>query len=403
MKPIVKTVVVGGSFAGLTAALELKRKGGKAHEVVLVSNSTVFTFIPSLIWVPLKWREIKDITIPIEPVLRKAGVQFIHTDALEVDPETNILSTKQGDIPFDHIVIATGPQVLYDVAPGVREHAHYIGTPAGAMKTRIALEELKKNPGPVVIGATQNAGCMGAAYEFLFNIEKWLREEGIRKKVDLYWVTPEPFLGHFGIEGITGGKKMLESFCKMFNIHYVTGVGIEKVEADTVHLTNGQKLPQKFTMLMPPFHGVDFVKKSVKLEATPTGYIPVNGGYQHVKYKHVWAAGIAIDVKPPFVQGEVPFSVPKTGFPADEAGKTVAENIIRISRGEHKLKEKPFGKIPGLCVMDAGKKEVIIISNHLFKPRQIALMIPNVFYDFNKRLFEKYFIWKTRHGYSRLP
>lgn len=403
MKNIMKTVVVGGSFAGLTAALELKRKGGKAHDVVLVSNSTVFTFIPSLIWVPLKWREIKDITVPIEPVLLKAGVQFIHTEALKVDPEKNILITKQGDISFDHIVIATGPQVHYDVAPGVREHAHYIGTPAGAMKTRKALEELKQNPGPVVIGATQNAGCIGAAYEFLFNIEKWLREEGIRKKVDLYWVTPEPFLGHFGIEGITGGKQMLETFCKMFNIHYVTGVGIEKAEADTIHLTNGQSLPYKFSMLMPPFHGVDFVKNSAKLEATPTGYIPVNGSYQHVKYKHVWAAGIAIDVKPPFTQGEVPFSVPKTGFPADEAGKTVAENIIRIGRGERKLKEKPFGKIPGLCIMDAGKKEVIIISNHIFKPRQIAIMVPNVFYDFSKRLFEKYFLWKTRNGYSRLP
>lgn len=127
----------------MTAALELKRKGGKVHDVVLVSNSTVFTFIPSLIWVPLKWREVKDITVPLEPVLRKAGIQFIHTDALEVDPEARILKTKQGDILFDNIVIATGPQVFYDVAPGVREYVHYIGTPAGAMKTRKALEEEK--------------------------------------------------------------------------------------------------------------------------------------------------------------------------------------------------------------------------------------------------------------------
>lgn len=42
---------------------------------------------------------------------------------------------------------------------------------------------------------------MGAAYEFLFNVEKWLRENKIRKKVDLYWVTPESYLGNFGIYG----------------------------------------------------------------------------------------------------------------------------------------------------------------------------------------------------------
>lgn len=61
---------------------------------------------------------------------------------------------------------------------GFKEHIHYIGTPGGAMEARKALQNLKKNPGPVVIGATQNAGCMGAGYEFLFILDKWLREEG---------------------------------------------------------------------------------------------------------------------------------------------------------------------------------------------------------------------------------
>ncbi|HWR34008.1 MAG TPA: hypothetical protein VN451_10790 [Chitinophagaceae bacterium] len=59
------------------------------------------------------------------------------------------------------------------------------------MKTREKLEDFKQNPGPIVIGTTQKAGCMGAANEFLFNIEKWLREQHIKKKVNLFWVTPE--------------------------------------------------------------------------------------------------------------------------------------------------------------------------------------------------------------------
>ncbi len=99
----------------------------------------------------------------------------------------------------------------------------------------------------------------------------------------------------------------------------------------------------------------------------------------------------------------MPFAVPKTGYPSDETGKIVAENITRVYNGITKLKEKTWGEIPGLCIMDAGKKEVIIFSNHLFKPRTFAIMLPNVFYDLGKVMLEKYFLWKMRHGYAQLP
>lgn len=397
------TVVIGGSFAGMTAALEIKRKGKDKHKVILIDKSPLFLFIPSLIWVPFRRRDIKDISFRKDTILAKKGVDFVNAEALNVDVKNQIVTTDKGNYKYDHLVVATGPKVKYDIAPGVAEHTHYIGTPNGAMKARTALEEFKKNPGPIVIGATQNAGCMGAAYEFLFNVEKWLREQNIRKKVDLYWITPEDYLGHFGIDGMPMGESMLKSFMKMFNIHYRTQVGVKEVTENKILLTNDEELPFKFSMLMPPFIGVDFVTNSLDLHATPTGYISVKDSYQHVDYPNVWAAGIAVNVPLPFTPSKVPFASPKTGYPSDETGKIVAENIIRVTEGKTKLKEKAWGKIMGLCIMDCGKKEVIIFSDHLFKPRNFAVMIPNVIYDFNKLILEKYFLWKTKNGYSFLP
>jgi len=400
---MIKTVVIGGSFAGMTAAMELKRKGKEKHEVVLIDKSPLFLFIPSLIWVPFRRRELKDISFKKEAVLKKRGVDFVHAEALNVDTKTQVVSTDKGDFHYDHLVIATGPKVQFDIAPGVAEHSHYIGTPNGAMKLRTALEEFVKNPGPIVIGATQNAGCMGAAYEFLFNVEKWLRDQKVRKKVDLYWVTPEDYLGHFGIDGMPMGEAMLKGFMKMFNIHYRTQVGIKEVTADSVILSTGEVLKSSLTQLMPPFIGVDFVRNSSSLPSTPNGYIPVEDSYRHKEIPNVWAAGIAVQVDLPFECKNIPYSTPKTGYPSDETGKIVAENIHRISEGRHDLKEKPWGKIPGLCVMDAGKKEVIIFSNTLFRPRVFALMLPNVIYDFTKVFIEKYFLWKSKRGYSWMP
>ncbi|MBK7223696.1 MAG: FAD-dependent oxidoreductase [Saprospiraceae bacterium] len=398
-----KVLVIGGNFAGSTAAMEIKRKLKDKVEVTLIDRSPDFLYIPSLIWVPTRRREVSQIVVPREKVLAKRGVNFVLDSALKVDTAANKVYTEKGVYDYDHLVIATGPKVNFDIAPGIKEHACYIGTPPGAMDTRAKLDEFKKNPGPIVIGATQSAGCMGAAYEFLFNVEKWLRTQNIRQKVDLYWVTPEPFLGHFGIEGMPLGEAMLKKFMEMFHIQYRTGVGIKEVTKDKVVLSTGEEIESRFNMFMPPFVGVDFIANSPGLETGPNHFIPVLPSYRHQKLNNVWAAGLTVDVKPPFVQGEVPFTIPKTGYPSDVTGKIVAHNVINTILGKPEMEEKPWGKITGLCIMDAGEKEVIIFSNSLFKPRKIAIMIPNVFYDVFKLMLEKYFMWKLRNGLSYLP
>lgn len=84
-----KIIIVGGNFAGLTSALELKRKLKHRHEIIMISKSPVFLFIPSLIWVPFGERELKDITIPLERVTRKKGVRLIIAEVTKILPEEN--------------------------------------------------------------------------------------------------------------------------------------------------------------------------------------------------------------------------------------------------------------------------------------------------------------------------
>ncbi len=79
-------LVLGGNFAGLTCALETKRRlHDNSHEVTVISKTDHFLYVPSLIWVPFKERDISDIEVPLEPVLKRAGVNFIHETALKID------------------------------------------------------------------------------------------------------------------------------------------------------------------------------------------------------------------------------------------------------------------------------------------------------------------------------
>ncbi|MEL7124281.1 MAG: FAD-dependent oxidoreductase, partial [Bacteroidota bacterium] len=207
-----KIIVLGSNFAGVTAALEAKRKIGKEAEIVVISPSKNFLYVPSLIWVPFGRRAVKDITFDIRPVLEKKGIGFLHDAAVEVEPDENLVYTKNnGEIAYDYLIVTTGVGMKFHILPNLNPDHGYVETivtPRYAEKAAQAFEDLVADPGPVVVGATQAASCMGAGYEYLFNLDKELRRRNVRKQVELTWITPEPFLGHFGIGGVTGGKLM---------------------------------------------------------------------------------------------------------------------------------------------------------------------------------------------------
>lgn len=398
-------VVLGSNFGGATAALELKRKLKKEAHVTVVSPNPNFTFMPSMIWVPFGRRKMSDISFPIRSLMEKKGILFIQDNAVQVSPEKNeVVTENNGTIAYDYLVISTGVQMDFNIVENLHPEKGYVENiviPKYGERAFKRFNDLMNDPGPVVVGATQGASCMGAAYEYLFNMDKELRRRNIRDKVELVWFTPEPYLGHFGIGGITGGQTMLEAFMKMYNIKWYTNASIEKIEEDAIHLKDGNILAYKMAMIMPPFIGTEAMKHSPDL-VDKKGFVVCNEGYQHIQYKNVYGVGLAVEVQAPF-KCEVPFGVPKTGFPTEVSAKIAVENIVSEIRGEAKFKKREWGKIPAVCVMDAGHKEVIILGDHLFKPRKFAIMIPNIFNDWTKLLVEKYFLFKFKHGLAMLP
>lgn len=394
-----KILILGSNFAGLTAAVELKKKLGDAHDITVVARDEDFLFMPSLIWLPFGKREKKDITFPLAPIYKDKQIDFKIARATRIDPRAQSVDTDEGQLAYDYLVIATGPVNNWSAVPGlgpVEGHTHSIFGLADAEKTKVTLDEFWQNPGPVVIGAVQGAGCFGAAYEFLLNFNHQLKKRGLREKVSLTYVTAEPFLGHFGIGGFGMGQKMVEMFFKKEGIQAITNVAVKEVRKNEMVLSNGETLPFVFSMMAPSFLGTPAVRELTEM-TNPAGFVNIKNTYQTEVYPNVYAAGVAIHLPPP-APTEIACGVPKTGYLSEEMAKVVAHNIVADIRGE-KLLELAPGSIDAKCVLDAGDSGIIMTSDALLEPRDHAWLIPGPEAHWAKLAFEKYFITTRKHGW----
>lgn len=82
--------------------------------------------------------------------------------------------------------------------------------------------------------------------------------------------------------------------------------------------------------------------------------------------------------------------------------RVAAANIVSQVRGEEPSKEENFGDILAVCIMDAGNNGVVILADRMLPPRKHGVMIPGPQSHVAKLAFEKYFLWKARHGYVKL-
>jgi NADH dehydrogenase FAD-containing subunit len=397
-----KVLVLGANFGGLTAALAVNHELAGDVDITVVSASDTFLFNPSLIWLPFGKRDAADITFPVAPTLDAHGIGFVHAEATGLDPNRKQVTVADGrTFDYDYLVIATGYRNNDDVVPGFRENATTITTLAEAERARSEWQRYLREPGDVVVAATQGAGCFGAAYEFLFNTAYQLRRAKLHKQVSLTYVTAEPFLGHFGIGGLPHGEQLLGMFLKKEGIRARIAVGIDHVDQGALVLADGETLPFAFGMLVPPFLGQRFLTGADGL-ADEKGYVRVRDTYQSEKYDDVYAVGVAAAVEVPW-QTPTPVGIPKTGFPTETMAHVAATNIAAQIKGEQPTRTKAFGDIKAVCVMDAGNNGVIILADKMLPPRKHGVLIPGPQAHLMKLGFEKYFLWKMRHGYVQLP
>ena len=309
-------------------------------------------------------------------------------------------------MPYDYLVIATGPELAFDEIEGLGPTAHTqsICHVDHADQAHNAFEEFCKNPGPIVVGAVQGASCFGPAYEFVFILDTELRRRQIRDKVPMTFVTSEPYIGHLGLDGVGDTKGLLESELRDHHIKWITNARVKGVEAgkmtvETVReggeADKTQELPFNFAMMLPAFRGVPALMGLEGL-VNPRGFVITDKHQRNPKYPNVFGIGVCIAI-PPVAATPVPVGVPKTGFMIESMVTASARNIGRLVRGQQPDTEATWNAI---CLADFGDNGVAFVAQPQLPPRNVNWSSEGKWVHYAKIAFEKYFLHKMRRGES---
>ncbi len=408
-----KIVIVGAGFAGHTAALYIGDKLGRDHQVTVVNRSDRFVYIPSLVWVGIDRMDVEKTRFHLRDVYDRFNVDFIHGRVSTVHPDDDYVTGRTEDgsdedfrLDYDHLILATGPKLDFDATPGLGPRAGNswsICNPPHAIEARDryleAVARMQKGETQRIVIGTGHGGatCQGAALEYVTNVHKDLIRRGVRDKASLAYLTNEPELGDFGINGLhvkhrgrrTSSGEFIDAVFRDYGIEDLTGrcvTGVEPGRAVWEDMKGGAgETGFDYAMLIPRFTGVDmdFIGRdgedvSEKV-VNPVRLVKVDGVYglpyeelvanpdawpavyQNPAYPNIFAAGIAFappgPISKPFTNPNgKPFSPapPRTGMVSGIIGRIVALNVVDLVKTGRMTHSERMTEMAAACIASMG-------------------------------------------------
>ncbi|MHA6616863.1 NAD(P)/FAD-dependent oxidoreductase [Pseudonocardia sp. DLS-67] len=330
-----RVVIVGGGFAGHTAARGLAKRIGHAAEIVLINPTDYFLYLPLLPEVAAAVIDPRRITVPLAATLPGVRVALGEVDAIDLDARTVGWADPEGgrgELRYDRLVLAAGSVNKLLPIPGVADHAHgFRGIPEALylrdhITRQIELAASATDPAErearctfVVVGAGYT-GTEVAAQGPLFT-DALVRQHAALHDQPVRWllldlaerVLPEldPRLSH------TADHVLRER-----GVEVRTGQSVQEATREHVCLTTGEKVPTR-TLVWCVGVRPDPLVEGVGLP-TEKGRLAVDTQLAVPDHPDVFACGDAAAVPDVTRPGEV---TAMTAQHATRQGKLAARNV----------------------------------------------------------------------------
>ena len=318
-----RVLVVGGGYAGATAAKYLKMWGGEQLEVILIERNTTFVSCPLSNLVLGGSKHIGDLTFNYSGLDRHV-VKRLHAEVTGIDPAQRKVFFEDGDfLDYDRLVIAPGIDFMYDALPMLESSSAQEAIPhawkAGPQTVNLRRQlEAMPDGGVFAIGIPKAPyRCPPGPYERACMVAAYLKQHKPKSKVLVLDANPEiqskkalfekAYAQHYaGILEYRANSELKEVQGKVAKLEF------EDVKADVLNV-------------VPPQRAGDIAKS--------TGLINVNQRWSAVN----WLTMESTAVAGVHVLGDATFpgpGMPKSGHMANQHAKVAAAAIIQLLKGE---------------------------------------------------------------------
>src|SRR5690606_5150830 len=103
-----RIVVVGGGYAGATAAKYIRMWSKGGMEVTVVEPAPHFVSCPMSNLVLGGSAALSDLTFAYDALRQNHGIQWVRDTVTAIDPETRSIAMKRGQLEYDRLILAPG-------------------------------------------------------------------------------------------------------------------------------------------------------------------------------------------------------------------------------------------------------------------------------------------------------
>ncbi len=342
-------LILGGGTAGTIIANKLRtRLPVDDWTITVVDRDDRHHYQPGYLFVPFEGYTRQEL-VRSRHCFIPDGVELVYDEIERVVPEDDVVHLRSGrTLSYDYLVIATGTTPRPEQTPGMlgaewRRSVFDFYTLEGAEALAAALASF--DHGRLVVHVTEMPiKCPVAPLEFTFLAEAWLRERGIRDRVELVYVTPLD-----GAFTRPVASSRLGHLLEERKVDMVTDFMVERIDPDHKLLVSYDEREVAFDLLVtvPVNMGADFVGRSGLGDELQ--YVTVDHHtLQHTSYENIFAVGDA---------SNIPAS--KAGSVAHFSAEVFVRNFLEHIAGRQ-MTESFDGHAN--CFVETGDRKALLID-----------------------------------------